>query len=123
MKYTSKFDKKKNICIIHVTGEYHRYKESEELKRFTINFSSEHGCSRFLINMTQAKIIESTFQTFKAAQPQKDIFYKLLKLKTAFLYNTITTEETFLENVAVNRGLQVKVFDVFDKAIEWLEQK
>lgn len=123
MEYTAELDSTKNICTIRVVGTYHRHKETEELKRFAVNFHTEYGCSLFLIDMTQAEIVGGTIQTFKAAKPQQDIFLELISIKTAFLYRVISDQEIFLEDVAVNRGLQVKSFDSLDKAVEWLEQK
>ena len=122
MEYTSEFDNTNNICTVRVTGKYYRERESEKLKRFAVDFHAENGCCLFIFDMTQAEIVATTMETFEAAAPRPDIFRDLIKIKTAFLYRVITDEERFMEDVAVNRGLQAKLFDVYDKAVEWLEQ-
>jgi hypothetical protein len=41
-------------------------------------------------------------------------------LKLAIVYAEITEQERFFEDVAVNRGYRLRVFDDKKKALEWL---
>lgn len=47
--------------------------------------------------------------------------YKQTSQKIALVYSGDLTDHGFMENVAVNRGYRLKVFDQIDKAIEWLK--
>ena len=122
MKYTSEFDSINGICIVRVTGEYHRPEDSDELKRFAVDYFAEHGCHLFLIDMTQAEVIGGTMAAFNAANPQGKLAQSLREIKTAFVRQELTRDDLFYENVAVNRGFQLRAFDTVYKAIEWLKQ-
>ena len=79
-------------------------------------------CSLFLFDMTQAEIVTGTMQAFDTGSPQGELAERLRPFKVAVLYSHLTGHERFLENVAVNRGFRVHVFDKIDKAVEWLKQ-
>ncbi len=120
MEYTSEFDSTNGICTVHVTGEFHRPVDSDKLKRFAVDFSVEHGCFLFLIDLTQAEVTGGTTATFDAANPQGAIADGLRKIKTAFVRRELTEDDLFYENVAVNRGFQLRALDTVEKATEWL---
>ena len=122
MKYTSEFDSINGICTVSVTGKYRRPEDSDELKRFAVDYFTKHGCRLFLIDMTQAEVIGGTMGSFKAANPQGELAQSLREIKTAFVRQELTRDDLFYENVAVNRGFQLRAFDTLYKAIEWLKQ-
>jgi hypothetical protein len=122
MKYTFEFDSINGICTVQLTGEYRRPEDSYELKRFAVNFFTEHGCHQFLIDMTQAEVTGGTMAAFNAANPQGGLVQSLREIKTAFVRQELTRDDLFYENVAVNRGFQLRAFDTLYKAIEWLKQ-
>ena len=122
MKYTSEFDSVIGICTVRVTGEYRRPEDSDTLKRFAVDFFTEHQCHLFLIDMTKTEVIGGIMSTFSAAAPRNELAQLLRKIKTAFVPKELTVNDHFFENVAVNRGFLVHAFDKLDKAVEWLKQ-
>jgi hypothetical protein len=42
--------------------------------------------------------------------------------KVALVYSSTNVNEIFLENVAVHRGYNIKIFTKIDKAIEWFKK-
>lgn len=122
MEYNYDLDKTRSICTVHVTGEFHSPKDSVALQWATLRISSEHKCRLFLYDLTKAKVITGVAQAFETANPQGELAEGLRNLKGAVLYSRLTDHELFFENVAVNRGFTIKVFDDFDGAIEWLKR-
>ena len=121
MKFTSELDSESGICRVYVTGEYHRPEDSDQMKQFAVDYSASHGCHRFLMDLTQAEITGGTMDTYKAANPQGELAEPLRKLRTAFVRNKMTEDDSFFENVAVNRGYMLRAFDSIAKAVEWLK--
>jgi hypothetical protein len=122
MEYTSELDSTGNICTVHVTGKLYSPKDGDELKRAAVRIYSEHACSLFLFDMTHAEIVTGTMQAFDTGSPQGELAERLRRFKVAVLYSDLTEHEQFFENVAVNRGFRVHVFNEIDKAVEWLKQ-
>ncbi len=121
MKYTTEFDEAKGICMIRVTGRNKRPDDSLVLQQFACDFADERGCQRFLFDMTQAEIIGGTMDTFETGTVPVDPDHKHARQKIALVYSEYTADEGFLEDVAVNRGFRLRVFDEIDTAVEWLE--
>jgi len=121
MNYTSKYNNTNNICTIKVSGEYERPKDSIELEQLAIDFHSTHGYCLFLVDMSKAVINHGVISTYQTGNPPENISQKLIGMKAAFLYREITENVRFLEDVAVNRGLNMKVFDKLEEAVKWLK--
>ena len=122
MELSTELDKEKNILIIHVRGEYRRSVDSSEAQQFFIDSYSEFACRRVLLDLTQAEITGDTMSTFNVGSPPPERAEELRKFCFACVYPEISQNERFFENVAVNRGFRVRVFDEFEKAVDWLEQ-
>ena len=121
MKYNSEFDSYNNICRVLVDGTIYGPKDADELKQFARDYFAEQGCRHFLFDMKQTDINIGTMGAFEIGAPQGEIAQALRPLAVAAVVQEITTELSFFENVAVNRGFMVHVFDDIDKAIEWLK--
>jgi hypothetical protein len=120
MEYTQVFDGDSGICTLSVTGDFVRPEDALEVERLTANLHDELGCRRFLIDMTKARIFSSTMSTFTASNPPEELRVILRKVRVAALYTGLSEDHRFLETVAVNRGLTLRVFDERDEAIRWL---
>jgi hypothetical protein len=123
MEYTIEFDEVNKICIIRVKGKLHRPDDSIALQKFVRNYYIEKGCCRYLIDMRQAKIIGEELDTFSIGTIPVDTDKKMKTTphKVALVYSSTNVDEIFLENVAVHRGYNIKIFTKIDKAIEWFK--
>lgn len=121
MEYTTDFDEASGICTIRITGQHKRPQDSLTIQKFTRDFSEERNCKMFLIDMTQAEFIGGTMDIFKTGTFPNDQNHRQVTHKYALLYSEILDDHKFLENVSVNRGYQVRMFDNVDKALEWLK--
>jgi hypothetical protein len=120
MKYTSEFDSINSICRVCVNGIIHGPKDADELKQFARDFFVVHGCRYFLFDMKQTDIVLGTMGAFYTGAPQGEMAESLRPFKVAAVVQEITEDLSLFEDVAVNRGFNVHVFDDIDKAVEWL---
>ena len=120
MKYTSELDSSNGICTVNVTGDYHRPMDSDEIKRFAIEFYIDHGCHLFLIDLRQAEVLSGTISSYRAAKTRAAVTKHLRKLKAAFVRKELTEGDLFYENLSVNRGFQLRAFDSVGMAEWWL---
>ena len=124
MKYTTEFDKVNKICIIHVKGKLHRPGDSLAIQKFVRDYYNEKKCNQFLIDMREAEIISEETDTFLigAVPVDTDKKMKMTPHKVALVYSSTDADEIFLENVAVHKGYNLKVFTKIDKAIKWFKK-
>jgi len=123
MKYISTIDSATNICTVRIVGQFHRPEDADEMKRFAVKISTQHGCRRFLFDMREAEILGGTIDILAAASPQGDLVDSLRQLRVAVLVSHVNDDECFFETVAVNRGFQLHTFDDLDKGVEWLSSR
>jgi hypothetical protein len=123
MEYKFHFDEGSGICTVLVTGRHNRPQDSLTLQKFARDFGHERGCHLFLFDMTKAEIHGGTMETYKTGTVPVDPDFMQIRQRIALLYSTNMNKHIFMENVAINRGYQVRVFDKMDKAIEWLKPK
>ena len=74
-----------------------------------------------MFDIRDAEIAASLIETFETAADPQSWGWKS-DYKGAVVYSEITKDELFLETVAVNRGIQIKIFDDIDEAISWLSK-
>lgn len=124
MEYTIEFDEANGICIIRVKGKLRRPDNSLTLQKFVFDCHNEKGYSRFLIDMRQAQIIGEKTDTFSIGTIPFDKYRKMKTIphKVALVYSSTNIDEILLENVAVHRGYNLKVFTKIDKAIDWFKK-
>lgn len=80
---------------------------------------AEIGISKIFVDTTKQEKMPGTVDLFNLfANFPREFALALLATK-----NQVTVEDIlFAENVAVNRGVQMKIFYDSDKAVEWLKQ-
>ena len=120
MKYTAEFDETSGICTVRVTGRHKRPDDSFVLQQFARDFGNDQGCQRFLFDMTRANIAARTIDTFLTGTVPFDSDHVQRQQKIALVYSSHMADHRFMENVAVNRGYDLRVFDQIDRAVEWL---
>ena len=120
MEYTFEHDKDEDVCVVRVSGQHRRPEDSIVLQRFARDFGAENKCFRFLFDMREATISGSTVDIYQAGvQPDVDRFPRE-KYRIALVYSGDTADHKFMEDVVVNRGYILRVFDDYDQARLWL---
>lgn len=121
MKLTAELDKARNILLIRITGTYRRPDDSFEAQRFIIDSFPEHRTRRVLLDLTKAEIIAGTLATLETVESRPEMADELRKFRFAAVYSEIGRDERFYEDAAVNRSFSTRIFDDFEKAVQWLE--
>ncbi len=123
MQFTHEFEEENALCIVRVSGEYLRSRDSDALKRFAYNCLKETGCFRFLFDQTDATILANAIQTYVAATPGPALSSTLKRLRVAVLRSQITEDDRFFETVTFNRGYELRYFTDRCQAVQWLRPK
>ena len=121
MDYTTEFDETSGICIVKVTGQHKRPQDSMVLQQLARKISEQLGCHKFLFDMRESEIIADALDTYETGKVPGDLDHTQLRQKVALVYSGDLSTHKFLEDVAVNRGYQLRVFGNMDAALEWLQ--
>jgi len=120
IEHTNSFDAGAGVCTVLVKGTFRRPESTREMQRLMCNPHSEYQCRHFLFDLTNAVVVAGTLETFEAGSAAPEMEQTIRDFRIAIVYSKLTEDEQLFENVAVNRGYQLHVFDSRDKAIEWL---
>ncbi|PHS06471.1 MAG: hypothetical protein COA78_14255 [Blastopirellula sp.] len=119
MDYTAEIDREKNLYTICVTGDYERPKDAIALQKATNELREKHEINRFLIDYREARITGGTMDAYDSAMAANQTMIPF-KFKLAFVYRGDMSVPKFMEDVVVNMGYQLRVFDDIDLAKKWL---
>jgi hypothetical protein len=82
----------------------------------------EHGVANVLVDVRglegRLRAADAFFLVIKHFKTFRDL--RVIRKAAILDQNLSEDRHRFLENVAVNRGYNFKIFDDFDEAIEWL---
>jgi hypothetical protein len=118
--YRTEFLEDDGICIVRVSGEHIRPDDSQVLRSIAADWVIEKGVNLFLFDLREATIVESTVGAYQAGVDSLPRGVRESDLRAALVYREIRPVEGFLEDVMVNRGYVLKVFDDADDALKWL---
>ena len=121
MEYIPEFDETNGICRIRVTGKHKRPHDSRILQQFARDFGKERNCQRFLFDFRHARTTGGTMDAYEAGTVPVDPDHQLARTKFALLFSGDLEIHKFMEDVAVNRGYKVRVFDDREQAMAWLK--
>jgi hypothetical protein len=119
MDVSIEYDKEKSICYVRVVGKITNRDDVRYFYGKTQPTMRQHSCSRVLFDIRDAEIVAGTMDIYLTAANPEDWGW-VRSNKAAIVYSNITPDHCFLENVAVNRGYYIKIFDNVDKALLWL---
>jgi hypothetical protein len=122
MDYSTDYNEAKAVCTVRVWGEHRRPHDSRKLQKVARELRVEHGCSRFLFDMRETRIVSDTISTYQAAAAPAAYGMKPGDYRVALVYADGMDDHKFLENVLVNMGYTLRVFGDIDEAVGWLTE-
>jgi hypothetical protein len=120
MKISSVFDSINGVCIVSLKGNYHQAEDVQVVQKYVAERYHEDGYTRFLIDLNEVDVSVGISSIYDAGNPQGEVVSSLRQPKTAFFHRIAGEKMRFFENVALNRGFNIKTFNDYDKAIDWL---
>jgi len=120
MEYYIKHNKSTKVCTVTVKGTHKRPEDSYTLQNLAKEIGVSKGCHRFCFDMRDAQITGTLTDIFEAGQIPFDKDHQQHLQRISLLFSELTEDNQFLENVAVNRGYQVRVFEDHEKLMVWL---
>jgi len=121
MKPSIDINIKNGICTLKVSGIHHRPKDSYELMRLAGQVNKEKGCSSFIFDMREAKIISTTTSSTLdiVLNPEKHGLSNDFQI--AVVYPKIQKDHLFMESIGISRGAKAfKIFENLDQAHSWI---
>jgi len=118
-----KFEKSEKYVIIRTTGLGKELKDFQEYAQAAVDYGEREGCRRFLLDETGLAHETSISDSFDLAEwlLQKMMANRVDKVACVGTPADYERNKDF-SLFARNRGLNYRVFDSFNEAIDWLER-
>ncbi|PLX17856.1 MAG: hypothetical protein C0597_06775 [Marinilabiliales bacterium] len=124
MKHTVDVNIHDEICTIKVTGVHNRPEDSYKLLAIAGQVSKENGCSSFIFDMQEAKIISTTMSAALETVLKPEKYGVSNQFQIAVVYQKIQKDHLFMESVGASRGARAfKIFDNLEKAQNWISAR
>ena len=110
--------KDKDIIQLRTSGTYELEAEVETLKNVASKLK-EHNCNRCIFDHRETNVIARTITSYD----RPDLYDEIWGDRSAcasIVFKEIKAEFRFLETAARNRGWNVRIFDDYDAAVNWL---
>ena len=121
MEFNINYDDYSDLCILQVSGAYKRPINTHELLRIAGSSAIQQGYSRFLFDLREASISGTTLDAYDSVIDHDNCGFSQF-FRLAVVYQSISENDKFIENVGVNRGAAAfRVFDDFDEAWGWMK--
>lgn len=104
------------ICLTH-TGET-PFSEYEDGRNEAIASMQSHGLFKLLVDVRNVTSSLSLLEHFEFTSSHVEHLPR--GVRTAILMRPDAADTRFIENVAVNRGITIRLFTDKRKAVEWL---
>lgn len=110
----------KGIVQLRTSGTYELDAEVETLKRMASKLK-EHSCNRCIFDHREANVIASTMASFERSTLYDEIWGDR-STRAAIVFRELNEDFRFLETAMRNRGWNVRIFDDYDAAVNWLSE-
>ncbi len=110
----------KDIVLLTTSGTYELGAEVETLKRMASKLK-EHNCSRAIFDPSKSNVIARTMESYEKPALYEEIWGDH-SISAAIVFRELNEDFRFLETAVRNWGWNVRVFDDYDAAIDWLSE-
>ncbi len=119
MNYTVECDERAGIIVVRVQGEL-TTAMAAEYSMAAQAMGTERGISRFLIDVRQARNVETTLSNYQFAYETLPETHVARSNRVAVLHEPGDHSHDFVETVSRNAGFNVRMFTRYDLAMGWL---
>lgn len=119
MTYTVECDDRAGLVIVRVVGEL-TVEAAAEYTQAAQAAGGERGITRYLIDVRQARNVESTLANYQFAYTTLPEIRAARSNRVAVLHAPHDHSHDFVETVSRNAGYNVRMFDDLEEALGWL---
>lgn len=112
--------KDKDIVLITTSGTYILAEEVETLRRLMAKLT-ECNCNKCLFDHRKTHVIAKTLESYDRSRLYQEIVSNRT-IRAAIVLRELHADYQFYETTVRNRGWDVKIFDAYDTAMEWLTE-
>jgi len=113
-----KYLEDKDIVLLRTSGTYILEAEVETLKKMASKLK-EYNCNRCIVDHRETNVIAKIDKSFERSVLYEEIFGDR-STRAAIVFRELNKDFQFLETVVRNRGWNVRIFNDYDAAIDWL---
>ena len=110
----------KNIVLIRTSGTYELEAEMETLKK-AATILRAHNCNRCIIDHRKTNVVARIMSSFNRPAVYDDLLGDR-SIRAAFVFRELNEDLEFYETVCRNRCWNVRIFNDYDAAIDWLSE-
>ena len=119
MAITTDFDFRDGVLYVKVSGEDDSVDDVIGYGQAVIQQALQHNATRILSDETDLVYRIGTFDVFASAKALAENAPRIVR--AALVVNPVQIKDArFFETVAINRGLDVRMFTSFEEAKTWL---
>ncbi|MCX6640784.1 MAG: hypothetical protein NTW14_09930 [bacterium] len=118
MSWTVEFVEDLGVVLARTEGKYDAKIGIEMLKEVN-PLLREHSTNRLLIDLRLAELQFSVADLFNRPDEYLELGLDR-RLRTGLIFRELNENRRFLETVCVNRGYNLKVFEDYDQAVQWV---
>jgi len=107
-----------DIVLLRTSGTYDLEKEVGTLKKM-VSKLKEHKCNRCIYDHRETNVIIKTLDSYERPAIYEDLWGDHT-IRAATVLRELNNDSQFLEIVCQNHCWNVRIFDDYDTAIDWL---
>ena len=110
----------KELLRVKATGHDENLEQVQEYGLAVMRAALENNCTKIICDESDLEYSLGTFDIFELVKSLSEVVPKVVKV--ALIYKPTQFDDVkFWENVAVNRGVQVRIFKDQASAEKWIE--
>jgi hypothetical protein len=118
MSWTIEHKSDLGIIVVTCSGHWTPEVDMDMLSELK-SCADMYRCSSLLVDHRESNMDFEFMPTFKRPGVYDTLHFSK-ETRGALVWKKIVKDHLFFENVCVNRGYNIKVFDNYDRAVEWL---
>ena len=110
----------KDIVLLRTSGTYDLETEVETLKKMASKLK-KHNCNKCIFDHRETNVIAKPLKSY-----ERSALYERLwgdrSTRAAAVFRKLNEDYQFFETVCRNQGWNIRIFDDFETAIDWLSK-
>ena len=107
-----------DIILVTTSGIYDLQADVETVKEIKAKFD-EYDCSRVLIDHRATQVIMKTMPAYNRVDLYRRLGFEYTQ-RAALVFKKLQDDILFYETVCRNQGVNLRVFDDYEAALDWL---